>query len=146
MVGKWPYSCCFVECCYSKQHAVCLYSSHPAFSPSVTFKSKCCNHTVVLMQLGRILTFFYQRPVFHTVINLSVAVHALPMQMLTSLSVDEILLLRYINWFINFRGLPFNSEMIPSWLKQNSFQDQCLLLHCAFNKFPDLLYRHLKLS
>ena len=37
-------------------------------------------------------------------INLSIAVHALLMHILASLSVDEILLLRYINWFTNFCG------------------------------------------
>ena len=37
--------------------------------------------------------------------NLSIAVHAFVRFMLTSLSVDEMLLLRYVNWSINFRGL-----------------------------------------
>ena len=35
----------------SKQHAVSLFSSHQAFSPSILFKSKWCNHKVVLIQL-----------------------------------------------------------------------------------------------
>ena len=33
--------------------------------------------------------------------------------MLTLLSVDEILLPRYLNWSTNFRGLPFNGEIEP---------------------------------
>ena len=37
--------------------------------------------------------------------------------MLTSLSVDEILLPRYINWFTNFRGFLFNMEMTPFCFK-----------------------------
>ena len=37
--------------------------------------------------------------------------------MLTSLLVDEILLLRYMNWSTHFRGLSWNEEMIPPWLK-----------------------------
>ena len=47
--------------------------------------------------------------------------------LLMSLSVDEMLLLRYINLSTNFREQPFRVEMPPSWLKHmNSF---CLLLH-----------------
>ena len=48
--------------------------------------------------------------------KLSIAVHALPMHMLTLLSVDEILLPRYMNWSTNFRVFPFNEKMVPSWL------------------------------
>ena len=44
---------------------------------------------------------------FHMIDNLSVAVRILNMCMLTSLSVDEIILLRYVTWSTNFRGLPF---------------------------------------
>ena len=39
---------------------------------------------------------FYQRSDFHMVINLSIALNALPLLMLISILVDEILLLRYI--------------------------------------------------
>ena len=51
---------------------------------------------------------------FHIVDNLSIAIHCLPMCMLTSLSVDEILLTRYINWLTDFGGLPFNEEIEPA--------------------------------
>ena len=40
--------------------------------------------------------------------NLSIGVHAFALHMLTSFSVDEILLPRYVNWSINFKGLPLN--------------------------------------
>ena len=46
--------------------------------------------------------------------------HAFPMHMLTTLLVDEILLPRYVNWFINFRGLPLKVEMTPCWKHRNS--------------------------
>ena len=59
-----------------------------------------------------------ERSNFHMVDNLSVL--AFPMHMLTSLSVDEILLLRYMNWFTNLRGLASKEEMAPSWLKHIS--------------------------
>ena len=45
--------------------------------------------------------------------NLSIALDALFMCVLTSLSIDEILLPNYVNWSTNFRGLPFN-ELAPS--------------------------------
>ena len=58
-----------------------------------------------------------ERSDFLMVDNLSIALHALPKYMLTSLSVDEILLPKYINWSTNFRRLTFNDETVPSWLK-----------------------------
>ena len=39
------------------------------------------------------------------------------MHMMTSLSVDEILLPIYMNRSTNFKGLPFNEEMVPSLFK-----------------------------
>ena len=48
------------------------------------------------------------------VVNQSIALHVFPTRMLTSLSVDEIWLPRYMNWFTNFRGLPVNEEIMPS--------------------------------
>ena len=61
---------------------------------------------------------FFIKSDFHSVINLSKAVLALPMHMLTLLSVDEILLLGYVNWSTNFRGLLFHEEMAPFGLKR----------------------------
>ena len=40
--------------------------------------------------------------------NLSIVTHTLSKHMLISISVDQILLPRYMNWSTNFRGLPFN--------------------------------------
>ena len=48
---------------------------------------------------------------------LSIIVYVFPMRMLTSLQVDEILLPRYVNKSLNFRGLPLKMEMITSNLK-----------------------------
>ena len=58
---------------------------------------------------------------FHIVDNLSIAVHAFPMRMLTSLSVDEISLARHVNWSINFRELSFIMEMAPFCSKHMNF-------------------------
>ena len=48
---------------------------------------------------------------FHMIDNLFVRC------MLTSLSVDEILLQTYVRWSTNFRGLPLKEEIAPSCLK-----------------------------
>ena len=63
---------------------------------------------LTLLQLERIPTLFYQRSDFQKVITLSIEIYALPVHVLTLLSVDEILLLRY------FFGLIFNETTAPS--------------------------------
>ena len=109
MGGKWPYNCCFVRCClrylfkiarsilvnlpssFSSKHFVKVQMVQPLSSTdtATTFNSSC-------------FILFYQTPDFHLVVILSISVNALPMRMLMSLSVDEILLPRYINWSTNF--------------------------------------------
>ena len=54
---------------------------------------------------------------FHKIDYLSIAVHIFTRQMLISLSVDEILLPRYLNLSTNFRGLPLRVEKVSSRLK-----------------------------
>ena len=49
--------------------------------------------------------------------NLLVAFYAFAKGMLTSLSVDEILLPKYVNLSTNFRGLPLKVKIAPSHLK-----------------------------
>ena len=70
---------------------------------------------------------------FYFINNLSIAVHVFARCMMTSLSVDEILLPKYVNVSINFRNLPLNVEVDFSHLKPMnsvlcSHRDQCLLL------------------
>ena len=54
---------------------------------------------------------------FWMINNLLKTVHAITRHILTSLSVDEILLPRCVNLSTNFRGLPLNVEMASSHLK-----------------------------
>ena len=49
--------------------------------------------------------------------NLSIIFHAFNRCMLISISVDEILLPRYVNLSTTFRGLPLRVEMAPPHLK-----------------------------
>ena len=74
---------------YSKQRAA-----------SLLLKSMWCNHTVVLtwLMLERIPVLFYQRSDMHMINDLSITVCTFPIYMLTLPSVDEILLLSYVNW------------------------------------------------
>ena len=49
--------------------------------------------------------------------NLSTTFHALSKRKLTSLSFDEILLPRYMNWPTNIGFLTFNKEMAPFFFR-----------------------------
>ena len=120
MGGKQLYSCCFVGLpgLIQKQHEILLYSFHIAFSPSIFLNSKRCNHTRVLTRLQFFI--FAERSEFHVVVNLSIAIHTLPMCIMTSLSVNEILLPRYMSWSSNLWGSSFNEEMASSCLKPNN--------------------------
>ena len=103
----------------SKQQRASLHNYHRAFSPSILFKSRWCIYIVVLtwVQFWRIRVLIYPRSYFYIVDNLLIAVDALTIRMLSSLSLDKILLLKFINWSTNFRGLPINDEMTPLLLK-----------------------------
>ena len=101
---------------YSKQNAPSLCSSQLAFSTIVSVDS---NQTIVLIRLqrGRTPVFILsERSDFYVVDNLSKAVHVLTMLLWTWLLVDKILLPKYMNWFTNFRGLPWNQK-VSSGLK-----------------------------
>ena len=106
----------------SKQQATSMRSSYLVFSPGVSLKSKRCNHTVVLTQRGRIFVLFHLRcQISILVVNLSIAIHAIPMCMLTSLSIDKILLRKYVNWSTHFRGLSFIEEMVLCGLNHMNY-------------------------
>ena len=74
------------------------------------------NHTVMAIAEKNSHLILSKRLAFCMVHNLSIAVHVFPICVLTLLLVDEILLPRYENYFINFRGLSFNAEMAASCL------------------------------
>ena len=54
---------------------------------------------------------------FHMIDNLSIAVNAFASRILMLFSIDETLLLGYVNLSADFREPPFKVEMSPSWLK-----------------------------
>ena len=67
---------------------------------------------------------------FHMIDDLFVADHAFPIHVLTSLSVDEILLPRYVNCSTGFRGLPLSMEMSPFFLKHMTRENVWMCLIC----------------
>ena len=78
------------------------------------------------LQLGRIPVLIYQN---NHIDNLLIAVYSLPMERLTSLSVDEILLTRHVYWSTNFDDLPYRPVLALSHHQETcnsklfSFQD-----------------------
>ena len=75
----------FFLMCFISVHAVHLYSSM-----DIDTRKKSC-------------FILSDRLVFHMINNLSIPFGAFTRHTLTSLSVDEILLMRYVKWSINFR-------------------------------------------
>ena len=66
---------------------------------------------------------------FYRIDNLWIAFHAFARCMLTSFSVDEMLLPRYVNWSTNFRGLLHRVEMASSCLKHMNSVLFTFMLH-----------------
>ena len=114
--GKWPHNSCFIGCCFktSKQRAAYLCSSFLTLSSSVSLNSLWFYCTLVLTRLQNSNFISSERSDFFIIDKLSAAVHVLSMRILTSLSVDETLLLTYVNRSTNFRGFPFNEEIALS--------------------------------
>ena len=74
------------------------------------------------LQLWRIHILFYLCQISIWLISYQKVVHFLPLRMLILQNDIGILQLTYINWSTDFRGLPFNEEMVSSYLKhKNSF-------------------------
>ena len=97
-----------------------MCNAHLAFSASVSLKFRWCSHIIVLIQahFGKNSRFiFSDRLDFHMFVNLPIAVYGFPQCILTSLSIDEILLPTNMNWPTYFRGLSINEKMATSYLK-----------------------------
>ena len=141
--GLWdgrPFSSCFMECCFqnffSKKQLASFCSSHLAFYSNRFLKVQVVlpyNITDTATAWKNFCFILSVRSDFLIVDNLSIAFSAYPMHILISLSVDEILLLRYMNRRTSFRGMSFNVEMTPSWLKYLTF------VLSGFTKRPILL-------
>ena len=100
----------------SKQHTAFSRGSYLAFS-SCFFVS---NHVVLpyssmftVRAWKKSRFIISDRSDFYMIDNLPITILAFVRRMLTSLSVDEILLARYANWWTNSRSLPLRVGMVP---------------------------------
>ena len=88
-----------------------LCSSYHTFSPKIRIQVvQPCNSTDMVTAWKNSHFILSEISNFHKINSLSIAVHDLLMNILTSLSVDEILLPRYMNWSSDFGGLSFNER------------------------------------
>ena len=104
----------------SKQWEAVLCSSYLTFSSCILFASMWCIYTVVFpwTKLGKKSHLILSKwSDFHMINNLSTRVYVFTRCMVTSLFVDKILLLRYMNWPTDLRGLSFKMEMAPFGLR-----------------------------
>ena len=108
MGGKWPYNYCFVRCCLQNllKTACRILVQYPLVFFFMRFVSV---HMVLPYSSTDIATawkksrfILSERSDFYMIDNLSITVHAFTRRMFISLSVDEILLPRYLNWSTNF--------------------------------------------
>ena len=132
MGGKWSYSCCFVEYLYQDW-----------------FKTACCKIVKLPSKVWKLSRFISsERSDFHMINNLSIAVYTESdvnirlgkSRMLTSLSVNEILLSRYLNWSAYFRKEPFPRSIFNYISKAVLFSYSSTFFrisHCfeVFNRF-----------
>ena len=109
---------------HSKQHIAFSGSSHLAFFSmnfagiyvvypfSSTDKAKAWKKSLFILS---------ERLDFHMIDNLLIAIHIFTWHMLTSLSVDEILLPSNVNFCFNFKYPLLKRKMAPSCLKHMNF-------------------------
>ena len=127
MESKWPYSCCFLRYCFLNLFKIAsspLVSSHLTFSPFVSLASMWCILTEVLTDTDKARKkslFILSEISYFRMIDLSVVVHIFERRMLTSISLDKILLPRCMNWCTNFRRLLLKVEMAPFCTKPENF-------------------------
>ena len=129
---KWPYSCCFVGCYFH-------YFFNIACSVLVQFLSSIFfTHfiNVHLVHLYRKKSHFIllERSDFHMIESLIVVVHSFTRCILTSLSVDETLLLRYVNLPTNFRRRPFTMACTPFCTCVHAEANALCFLHQAMQQ------------
>ena len=123
MGGWWPYSCCFMGCCFQDLFSI-VRSILVQFLSSLF--SICLVSIHVVHPYNRIdtsdawkkLSFISSdKSDFHVINNLLIAVYAFASPILMLFSVDEMLLPRYVILSTDFREPQFSMEMSPFWLK-----------------------------
>ena len=123
MEGKWLYICCFVGCCFQDLFyiACSIFMQFPSGFFFICFDSVHVVHSYSSIDITAVLKKFcfilLASSDLHMIKSLLIAVHVFARHILISLSVDEMLLPRYVNLTTDFREPPFREEMAPSGLK-----------------------------
>ena len=122
--GKEPYSYCFLGCCFLDlfKTAHDILVQFPSSFSSTRFDRlhgvQPFSSTNTAKAWNNFCFIISTRSDSHVIDNLSGTAPTFPMCMLTSLSVYEILLPRYVSRCSIFRSLPFSVKMLPTCLKQ----------------------------
>ena len=119
MGGMWPYNYCFMGCFFQALFSIAC-SILEQF-PYSFFRTRIVSIDVVYSYNSIDMTTISENPILilsdrsdlYRFNSLSIAIQAYSRCVLTSLSEDEIILLRYVNLFTNFRGPPFRVVMTP---------------------------------
>ena len=107
----WSVSC---RIC-SRQHEAFWSNFHLAFYTSIFFVSICCIDTATTWKKSSFI--LSKKSDFYITDSQLIAFHTFARPTLTSLSVDKMLQLRYVNRATNFRGLFFTVGISPFHLK-----------------------------
>ena len=108
----------FVECCFQDLFKIARFGS-----AQVVHQYSCTDTT----QIWKRPSFILSERSFHINNSMSIAAHTFSRCMLTSLSVDEILLPRYQNWAANFRDLSLLVAIAPS--SSNAWTFVCVCVY-----------------
>ena len=119
VVGSWPYSCCFVGCCFQDFFNI-AHSLLVQFPSRFFCKHFVSNHLVYLYcrldstaARKKFRFILSDRSEFNMIDILSIAAHVFARYILMSLSEDETLLPKYGNLSSYFRDPSFRLEMFP---------------------------------
>ena len=120
MQAKWSYNYCFVWCCF--QHFYKTACSIFVLFLLSFFSKRFIEVQLVLPYHSTDMAAIWknscfissERLDFYMVNHLLIAVYVYPMT-LKSLSVDEILILKYMKWSTKFRGLSFVLSVFTWW-------------------------------
>ena len=123
MGGRWLYSYCFIECCFQDvfniAHSILVQFSSSFFSIHLVSVHVLHPYSRIDMTAAwkKYHSILSDKSDFHMYNNLLIAIHAFACHILMSFSVDETLLLSYVNFSTKFRKLPLSVEMCPFGLK-----------------------------
>ena len=125
--GWWPFISYFVGYCFQDLFniAYCILVLFPSSYASIRFVSVYVVHpysridtTAAWKKLTFILSFMLY---FHMIDNQSIEIHAFSRCILMLLSVDEMLLTRYVDLSNNFRESPFRVEISTFFNKKQMY-------------------------